>query len=553
MIKSSPIHKLWQLLIEEKREITAIYFYAILGGLLQLSVPIGVQSIIGFVLGANMVTSIYVLIFVIVLAVLLVGKLQINQMKIIEKIQQKIFTRYAFTFSEVIPRIDLKKANTYYLPEKINRFFDTQTLQKGLSKILLEIPTASIQIVLGLLLLSLYHPLFIVFGLILVIILWLILKITAKNGLITSIQESDYKYSVAAWLEEMARVIQTFKFSQGSYLNLYKTDQNVSNYLAAKTAHFKVLIFQYKTLVFFKVAITTAMLTVGTFLLLDQQINIGVFIAAEIVILTIIGAIEKLISSLDNVYDVITSLEKLASITESAIEKEGQLSLNIQKGLQIDFKNFSFEYDEGVPIISDITLSIPPHSKVAITGQEGAGKTTFLKILSSNYSDFNGSLFINLLPIGNYQLESLRNHTGIYLSQQSLFQGTLFENIAMGRVGVTPEVIIQIAEKSGLTNFLNHFQSGFESYIDPVGAKLPHSTAKKILLLRSIVNQPALLLMDEPLLGLESEIKQPFANYLLNQLPDTTVLMTIQDEAMLPLFDYEISFNNGKAQLKKIK
>ena len=90
MLKTSPIHKLWQLIKEERSEISAIYFYAILGGLLQLSVPIGVQSIVGFVMGASMVTSIYVLIFVIVLAVLLVGILQINQMKIIEKIQQKI-------------------------------------------------------------------------------------------------------------------------------------------------------------------------------------------------------------------------------------------------------------------------------------------------------------------------------------------------------------------------------------------------------------------------------------------------------------------------------
>lgn len=552
MVKSSPIHKLWHLLIEEKSEITAVYFYAILSGLLQLSVPIGVQSIIGFVLGANMVTSIYVLIIVIVLAVLLVGILQINQMRIIEKIQQKIFTRYAFAFSEIIPRIDLKKANAYYLPEKINRFFDTQILQKGFSKILLDLPTASIQIILGLMLLSLYHPLFIVFGILLVIILWLILKVTAKKGLITSLQESDYKYSVVAWLEEMARVLQTFKFSQGSHLNLQKTDKNVSRYLAAKTAHFKVLIFQYKTLVFFKVAITTAMLTVGTFLLIDQQINIGVFIAAEIVILTIIGAVEKLISSLDNVYDVVTSLEKLATITESAVEKEGTLMLNIEKGIQIELKNFSFEYDAGIPILNNLSLNIPAHSKVAITGQEGAGKTSFLKILSSNYNDFNGGLFLNQLPIGNYQLESLRSHTGIFLAQQSLFQGTLFENIAMGRNQITPEKIIAISEQSGLNNLLNNLQMGFESIIDPVGAKLPQSTAKKILLLRAIINEPSLLLMDEPLLGLEPEIKQPFANYLLKQLPSTTLLMTLQDDAMLPLFDYQIDFTNGTAQLIKL-
>ncbi len=553
MVKTSALHKLWQLLIEEKKEITSIYFYAILSGLLQLSVPIGVQSIIGFVMGANMVTSIYVLICVIVLAVGIVGILQINQMKIIEKIQQKIFTKYAFAFSEVIPRLDLKKANAYYLPEKINRFFDTQILQKSVSKILLDIPTASIQIILGLLLLSLYHPLFIVFSFSLVFILWLILKVTAKKGLVTSIQESDYKYAVAAWLEEMARVIQTFKFSQGSHLNLQKTDQNVYRYLSSKTAHFKVLLFQYKTIVIFKVAITTAMLSVGTYLLLGQQINIGEFIAAEIVILTIIGAIEKLISGLDNVYDVVTSLEKLASITESALEKDGPLELNTENGVQIEFTNFSFEFEQSMPILSDISLTIPPKSKVAIIGNEGAGKTTFLKILSSNYTDFNGGLYFNNLPISNYQSESLRKNTGIFLQEQALFNGTLFENIAMGRKEVTHEKVISIAEKSGLKNFLNNLQMGFESVIDPLGAKLPRSTTKKILLMRALVNQPSILLLDDPILGLEPEIAETFTNYLLSQLPETTLLMTLHDEQLLALFDYEITFINGNAQLKKLK
>jgi len=553
MLKTSPIHKLWQLIKEERSEISAIYFYAILGGLLQLSVPIGVQSIVGFVMGASMVTSIYVLIFVIVLAVLLVGILQINQMKIIEKIQQKIFTRYAFAFAEVIPRIDLKKSNAYYLPEKINRFFDTQILQKGFSKILLELPTASIQIVLGLLLLSLYHPLFIVFGLILILVLWLILKVTAKSGMLTSLQESNYKYAVAAWLEEMARVIQTFKFSQGSHLNLKKTDQPVSNYLNAKTNHFKVLVFQYKTLVFFKVAITTAMLTVGTYLLLNQQLNIGEFIAAEIVILTVIGAVEKLISSLDNVYDVVTSLEKLASITECVVEKEGNLILNTENGIQIEFSNYSFEYEHGKVILNNISMLIPSKSRVAITGNEGAGKTSLLKSLSSNYTDFTGNLSINNLPIGNYQLESLRQHTGIFLQQQALFQGSLFENIAMGRKNITPEKILKIAAQAGLKNFLNNLPQGFESIIDPLGSKLSNSTNKKILLLRALVNEPTLLLMDEPFLGLEPEINHQLINYLFNDLPDTTLLLAISDEEQLRLFDYQIELTNGNVQFNKIK
>lgn len=156
--------KLSELIKLERKEISSIYFYAILNGLVQLSLPLGIQAIIGFVLGATMVTSVYVLIFFVVLGTLVVGILNIYQMKIIEKIQQKIFVRYTFNMGLKIPGFDLLSIDKYYLPDKINYFFDILTVQKGISKLLLDIPIATIQIILGLVLLSFYHPLFIVFG-----------------------------------------------------------------------------------------------------------------------------------------------------------------------------------------------------------------------------------------------------------------------------------------------------------------------------------------------------------------------------------------------------
>ena len=124
----SPVARLWNLVQEEKSEITAIYFFAILSGLIQLTLPVGIQSIIGFVLGGTMSASLIILITVLVLAVLFTGIIQVNQMKVIEKIQQRIFVRYSYAFADRIPRLDLKKVDGFYLPELVNRFFDTVSL-----------------------------------------------------------------------------------------------------------------------------------------------------------------------------------------------------------------------------------------------------------------------------------------------------------------------------------------------------------------------------------------------------------------------------------------
>lgn len=545
--KTNPIKRLWDLIYIEKKEITSIYFYAILSGLVQLSVPIGVQAIIGFVLGASMVTSIYVLIFVVVLGVLMVGVMQMNQMKIIEKIQQNIFTRYAFEFAETIPRFDLKKVDNYYLPEKVNRFFDTLNVQKGLSKLLLDIPTATIQVIFGLILLSLYHPIFIVFGFLLLFILWFILSTTSKKGWSTSLEESAYKYEVVAWLEEIARVIKSFKFSQGTHLNLQKTDKNVLGYLKARTAHFNVLLVQYRTLVFFKVAITTTMLTVGTYLLLSQQLNIGAFIAAEIVILSVIAAVEKLIGSLDSVYDVITGLEKLASVTEIALEKEGTLALNTSNnGVSIKISDFNFQYLDGKKALTNINLMIPPNSKVCISGHEGSGKSSLLRVISGNFSDFSGSILINNIPIGNYQLETLRSKMGVYLNQQDIFRGTVWENISMNRQGILPENVTKIAENLGIQSYLDTLQQGFETEIDSAGKKLPSTIVKKILLLRAFANQPNLLLLEEPWQGLEEAEKEKMVNHLLNMIPNTTIIVVSNDETFAQKCDYHFHLENGK-------
>lgn len=548
MEKGNPLKRFWQLVNTEKSDLVSIYFYAILSGLVQLSVPIGVQSIIGFVLGASMVTSMYVLIFLVVLGVFIVGVLQINQMRIIEKIQQKIFARYAFTFTDKIPTFDLYKTDNYYLPEKVNRFFDTLSLQKGVSKLLLEIPTAVIQILFGLILLALYHPLFIAFGIILLFTLWAILKFTSNNGLSTSLQESNYKYELVSWLQEMARAVKSFKFSRDSNLDVQKTDKMVVGYLNSRTAHFKVLLFQYKTLIGFKVLITTILLSAGVYLLVNQKLNIGEFIAAEIVILTIISATEKIIKSLDSVYDVMTGMEKLDGVIENYGEKDGGMILSTDN-ISMELIDYNLQYPDGNTVLKNINLKIKPATTIAIMGDEGSGKTTLLKVLSGCYTTYTGNFLVNNISINNYQLESLRKKIGFYLSHQEIFTGTVWENISMGREDITTERIVAVAAKVGFDEFLQNLPLGFDTAIDNNGKRLPNSIAKKILLLRALCHDPYLLILEDPCQGLENNNKIAFNNYLLSKPNNATVIVSTNDIAFAQKCDQTIILNNGELKI----
>lgn len=513
----------------ERSEITAVYFYAILNGLIQLSLPVGVQAIISYVLGSSMRASLVVLIGLVVLGVLISGIMQINQVKIIEKIQQKMFVRYSLAFAQHLPGLDLKKNDAVYLPELVNRFFDVPTLQKSLSKILLEIPTAVIQIFFGLILLSFYHPAFILFGVILVGVLFLILRYTGGRGLQTSLEKSKYKYRVAAWLEEMARVIKSIKPAQNKNLHLHKADQEVSNYLEARNRHFRVLLFQFNIMVAFKTVITAAMLVVGTLLMVNQQLTVGQFIAGEIVILLVLNAVEKLIINLASVYDTLTAVEKIGEVTDKPLEKTGTVQLVPEnQGLKLEMKNVSFGYSDGKDIIRNVSLEIRPNEKVCITGRPNSGKSTLLKLMTGSYLDFSGALLVNGIPMGNYSIESLREQTGVLLGQQDIFNGTLRENISMGNDAIPLDNIRECVASVGLGDFIATLKEGYDTYLDPTGHRLPGSITQKILLARALAGQPRLLLLEEPWLNFSDEHRRSVINRLLS-MENTTVVVISND------------------------
>jgi ABC-type bacteriocin/lantibiotic exporter with double-glycine peptidase domain len=547
---SRSLYKLFRLLRLDGKEITALYLLSILSGLIQLSLPLGIQAIINFAIVATgrkqLPASMWVLILLVVLGVLFTGMLKINQMKIVEKIQQKIFTRFSFEFSYRIPKLNVISIDQYHLPELVNRFFDIPTLQKSLAKLLLDIPTAVIQLCFGLILLAFYNSVFIVFGIILLVVLYLILYISSPKGFEASLEESNYKYDLGGWVQEIARGIKTFKFFNSFNLHLEKTNHLLEGYLHSRNRHFQILKLQYWSLVVFKILITASMLIVGGILLIRQEINIGQFIAAEIIILTIMNAVEKLIVSLETVYDLLTSVEKINKITEKPIDEEGSYEFVKKQGIEIEAKNLSFGFEK-TPILKNISFLIKPGQKVAITGDGDSGKTVLLRMLTGVFQDFEGDLSFDQVPINNYNLNTLRNNIGIYMQKQDIFSASLWENITLGNKEVKEQDVLDTFKIVGLDNFYKSLSKGFDTHLEPTGKQLSSSSVQKLLIARSLLNQPALLLLDEPMKLIAADDKQYLKNYLFG-LKDVTIIFTTNDPALIAKCDMVIHLDKGQIQ-----
>jgi len=528
----TPLKRFKNLIVIDKQDIYQIFLYAIIAGLISLSLPLGIQAIINFIQAGQVSTSWIVLVIIVVIGVAFVGLLKIMQFRITENLQQKIFVRSSFEFAFRFPKIKFNELHNQYPPELANRFFDTLTVQKGFSKLLLDSSTAVLQIVFGILLLSVYHSFFIFFGIILLILLYLIFKINFNSGLQTSLKESKYKYKIAHWLQEIARNHLSFKNKFIFNHSLNKNDKLVSEYLTHRENHFKILLKQYIQLTGFKILITAGLLIIGGMLVIKQQMNIGQFVAAEIIILSIIAAVEKLFSGLELLYDVLTSLEKLGSVVDLELEESVENSKYMLNENQISIatENISFKYPDGESeLLKNISLGIVPKQHTLILGENGSGKTTLIRLLARLIEPTSGTIFINNTNYQKYSSDEYRSKIGIITAHEMPFEGTILENITCNNPEIKMETVFELIEKLKLTEAIKALPSGLDTQISSEGKQINSSTVQKIVLARCIINQPKLLFLENPLDKSDEKSCKEILDYLCEEKHPWTLVVISQN------------------------
>lgn len=313
---------IWQrfgvLISRYRKQIVRAYVYAIFSGLVYLALPLGIQAVITFLQTGTLTFSWLVLSFLVLLAIVFSGILTIYQMRVSENIEQDMFTVKAFDFYHILEHLKPGRLEGVDLKEKMNRFFDVILFQKKISKLLLDLPAATVQIIFGITLLCFYHPVFLFIILILMTLTYLVYRISWRVGLKTSLKESDWKYSVADLLERKAASATKPADHAPTEREL---DELTYNYLSQREKHFRTLVFQYSWMIGMKAVIVAVLLLLGGWLVISNSLNIGQFVAAEVIIILMLNSIEKLIINMESVYDVLTANEKIHSVYELAEPK----------------------------------------------------------------------------------------------------------------------------------------------------------------------------------------------------------------------------------------
>ncbi|MEM0541347.1 ATP-binding cassette domain-containing protein [Flavobacterium sp. j3] len=544
----SPLNRLTNLLKLDKKDVYQVFFYAIFAGLVSLSLPLGIQAIINLIQSGRVSVSWIVLVFLVVAGVALVGLLSLMQLRITENLQQKIFIRSSFEFGYRLPKIKTEELYDQYPPELANRFFDTLTIQKGVSKLLVDFSAAILQILFGIILLSLYHSFFIFFGLFLIVLLYIIFRYSFESGLASSMKESKYKYKVVGWLQEIARNNFSFKKNTNFDFALQKNDKLTAEYLIYREKHFSVIKRQYTQLIFFKIIIAAGLLLIGGYLVLNQQMNIGQFVAAEIIILLVIGSVEKIIVGLETLYDVLTAVEKIGQVTDMSVEENSKEPLNYcYTNIQLVTEKMNYRFpDTTDPVLEKINLTIDQSEKIYLEGLNGSGKTTLIRTLAGLLQPTSGAFYINDDTYQKIDLDQYRTHISTITTGETPFEGTILENITFKNKMIKQEEIKWAIDSVKLGDYIKSLPEGLETKIYPEGKQLSSSNAQKILLARSIINKPKILFYEDPLDKMDTYAAKEVIDFLTSSENKWTLIVSSKNSYWKEKCTRVITMENGK-------
>ena len=541
------LKRLYNLLELDKKDVSQIFFYAIFAGIVSLSLPLGIQAIVSFIQSGRISASWIVLVILVVIGVALVGILSLMQLRITENLQQKIFVRSSFEFATRLPKIEFKELHGYYPPELANRFFDTLTIQKGTSKLLVDFSAAILQIIFGIVLLSLYHPFFIIFGILLLMLLYIIFKFSYNKGIETSLKESKNKYKTAGWIQEIARNNFSFRNEFNYDFALEKNNALIKDYLYSRENHFNVIKRQFSQLIIFKIIITASLLIIGGYLVLNQQMNIGQFVASEIIILLVINSVEKIILGLETFYDVLTAVEKIGQITDMELEEEVDIeNKSCYTNITLETENMEFQFPESTfGILKNINVKINPGEKIIIDGENGSGKTTLIRVLSGLLHPTSGNFIINDDTFKKIDVKQYRSRIGSIIQGETPFEGTILENITFNDKNISSEDLKWALDGVQLTSFLKTLPKGLDTEIFPEAKELSSSNAQKILLARSIIHKPNILFYEEPTDKMDVKIANEIIDFITSEKNKWTVVVSSQNPHWLRKCEREITMQKG--------
>ena len=292
---------------------------------------------------------------------------------------------------------------------------------------------------------------------------------------------------------------------------------------------------------------TAAIVLFGSLEVLAGRMTLGTVVIFSSYLSHLYRPIRDLTKLSKNIAKASVSAERISEILEAEPEIRDLPGAIDAGGLagSIVFDNVTFDYGDGRPVLKDVSFSVPAGQKLALVGASGAGKSTLVSLILRFYDPVAGSISIDGVDIRQYRCESLRREIGIVLQDSLLFGITIRENIAYGKPGATEEEILAAARVANAHEFIVELENGYETVIGERGASLSGGERRRIGIARALIRKAPILILDEPMSGLDVENEGKVRNALDRVMAGKTCILITHDLASATDADQIVILESG--------
>lgn len=322
---------------------------------------------------------------------------------------------------------------------------------------------------------------------------------------------------VNASLENSIAGIRVSRAFTGEREEEKKFAENNQRYVTVRERSYRVMAEFFSGTNFLTSLMNVVILAAGGYCVYRGVINVGDMVAYMLFINMFVNPIKKLIQFVEMFQNAITGyvrFQELMNVKPEQDEK-GAIELKDVRG-EIVFDDVTFHYDENKEVLSHISLTFPQGKMVAIVGPSGGGKTTLCHLIPRFYEISGGSILVDGHDIRDVTRASLRRQIGIVQQDVFLFTGTIFDNIAYGKLGASREEVYEAAKKANIHDYIMSLPEGYDTFVGERGVKLSGGQKQRISIARVFLKNPPILVLDEATSALDNVTE----NYIQDSLDD---------------------------------
>ncbi len=503
--------------------------YAMVVGLFSLIVPITVQELVNTF--AFSVSPIMVITLVGIMAgiLLFVGIFRVLQFYATDILERRVFVRITLGLARILPKF--KKGS--FQVDAISRFFETILLQRALSNLVVDLINVLVGGLIGMTLLALYHPYFVIFDAVLVGSAVLI-ALLGKGGLRTTLQMSEAKYAVFHWIQEVAENLLHFKSTNCSDLIINNADNLAITYVKARESRFGVLVRQYISSIVLQVFLHTGLLGTAGWLLSQGELTLGQLVAAEVIVASLLLNLESVVKRSYIVFyffTALTELDHLFSLPQDATHQGSDLSLppSSREGLHLKCSSL-FLPNAGPSGLQEVQIEAMPGEHWGVVCSTESVRYHVSLALAGLELPLSGTVRYNGVDLRSLPMEEIAKQRGLVFGRDlTLFDGSVADNITMKREGIGSEDLLWALDVAQLDKEFEEWPQGLETQVTEWGKDLTPSQRLRILIARAIISRPALLILDGALHEIPEDIRQAIFHRLASKEMGWTLVVVTTD------------------------